>query len=227
MMWFITQVRRQSMRGMLRMVLPLFNSDQNLKSCSSLAPAKAARPSTTNLSNDSSNSLVVAGIGGGSEGLPPGARSRESCLMVMVVQEGMLARCPANQPMVPDFSWGFHENLLSGTRSRVLRVLAISRSNSGRSAALRDISSSCNYSPFLQDANKRRGGKCIRMKSESQISNHRGSQRSQCSHIQNFLVPFSNSLLFACIRGLMVSGSALSSVTISGKKVLVVACYLL
>src|SRR5947209_16988109 len=39
----------------------------------------------------------------------PGAR--ESCLMVMVVQEGMLARCPANQPMVPDFSWGFHENM--------------------------------------------------------------------------------------------------------------------
>src|SRR5579864_2423913 len=65
--------------------------------------------------------------------------------MVITGQLGILATCPASQPIVPDFSWGFQPSFSSGTRSSVLRVLAISRSNSGSSASLSPMGSSAEF----------------------------------------------------------------------------------
>src|SRR5580704_2160509 len=116
----------QAMRGMEKTVAPLLRNDQVLARSASLASARAARAAATFLSNNSSNSLRDLGTGGGVNGLPPGDMSNESCFMVSTVHATRFAKCPANQPMLPDFSCGFQENLSSGTRSRVLRVLAIS-----------------------------------------------------------------------------------------------------
>src|SRR5208282_150499 len=124
---------------MEKMVAPLLRNDQFLAKSVSLAPASAARAATTFLSNNSNNSLRDLGTGGGVNGLPPGDMSKESCLMVSRVHPTRLARWPASQPMLPDFSCGFQENFSSGTRSRVLRVLAISWPKSKRSDWLSDI----------------------------------------------------------------------------------------
>src|ERR1700720_3051636 len=104
------------MRGMENMVTPFLRNDQGLSSSTSLAPAKAARASETFLSNSSSNCLLDLGRGGGTKGLPPGDRSNESFLMVSTAHPGILARWPASQIMLPDFSCGFQVNLASGTR---------------------------------------------------------------------------------------------------------------
>src|SRR5947208_10456094 len=50
--------------------------------------------------------------------------------MVIGSQPTIVATWLASQPTVPDFSCGFQFHLSSGTRSRVLRVLCISWSNS-------------------------------------------------------------------------------------------------
>src|ERR1700722_5001934 len=91
-----------------------------------IGSSEDARAAATFLSNSSDNSARDRGTGGGVKGLPPGDISNESCSIVSTAHPTRLARCPASQPMLPDFSCGFHENFSSGTRSRVLRVLAIS-----------------------------------------------------------------------------------------------------
>src|SRR5438874_13348226 len=68
--------------------------------------------------------------------------SNSSRSKVIGVQLGMFDRCVASPPSVIDFSCGFQLNLSSGTRSRVLRVLAISCSNSGKIILLIDIGTS-------------------------------------------------------------------------------------
>src|SRR5437588_1278638 len=68
--------------------------------------------------------------------------SNSSRSKVIAVQLGMLERCVASPPSVIDFSCGFQLNLSSGTRSNVLRVFAISCSNSGRIILLIDIKTS-------------------------------------------------------------------------------------
>src|SRR6478735_12262948 len=126
MLWFMTHVRRQTALGMVNKTLPLSFKDHGLASSASETPAMAARASFTYLSKRSSISLVVLGGGGCSIFLPPGDISSSSCWMVMLAHDGMSARCDASQIMLPDLSCGFQENFASGTRSRVLRVLAIS-----------------------------------------------------------------------------------------------------
>src|SRR5260370_5297578 len=59
-------------------------------------------------------------------GAPGGAKSNSSCSKVFLVQLGMLAKCVARPPSEVDFTCGFHASLSSGTRSKVLRVFAIS-----------------------------------------------------------------------------------------------------
>src|SRR5579872_2219284 len=115
-------MRRHVIRGMENTVAPLLRNDQFLLSSASLAAARAWRAAATFLSNSSNNSFRDLGTGGGVKGLPPGDMSNESCLMVSVVHPIRFARWPASQPMLPDFSCGFHANFSSGTRSRVLRV---------------------------------------------------------------------------------------------------------
>src|SRR5947209_7463392 len=117
MVWFITQVRRHAILGMVRSTWPLLSNDQFFMRCSSFAEATAARASLTSLSNPARSSLEVLGAGGMAICTPFGAMSSESSLMVMLAQDGMLARCPASHAMDPDFSCGFQENLASGTRS--------------------------------------------------------------------------------------------------------------
>src|SRR6185369_12753211 len=56
-----------------------------------------------------------------------------------MAQVGILPRCVANPPIAVDFSCGFQSALSCGTRSSVLRVFAISLSNSGNSDSLSDI----------------------------------------------------------------------------------------
>src|SRR5579862_4303574 len=114
------------MRGIENIVAPLLRNDQALSRSASLAAARAARASATFLSNPSSSSLLDLGTGGGTNGLPPGDMSNESFLMVSTAQPAMLAKWAASQIMLPDFSCGFQLNFASGTRSKVLRVLAIS-----------------------------------------------------------------------------------------------------
>src|SRR5258705_2537242 len=56
-----------------------------------------------------------------------------------MAQVGMLLKCVANPPIAVDFSCGFQSDLSSGTRSSVLRVFAISLSNSGNNDSLSAI----------------------------------------------------------------------------------------
>src|SRR5580692_4788972 len=139
MPWFITHVRRHSTRGMLMIVAPLLSSDQFLCISASLAFVSNARAADTFLSNFASSSLVVLGGGGGVGATPLGAMSSDSCCSVYTAHSGTSARWFASQPIVPDLSCGFQENLAVGTRSSVLRVLAISASNSGSSASFNAI----------------------------------------------------------------------------------------
>src|SRR5215472_3278913 len=89
-------------------------------SCSSVRLAKAWRAVCTRWSKNSSNSAVVAASAG-----------REPCLvMATEAPTGSAATWLANRPRVIDFSEGFQVNRSSGTRSRILRVAAISSSNS-------------------------------------------------------------------------------------------------
>src|SRR5947209_3859245 len=97
------------------------------------------------LVNASSRALRVVGGEAWGAGAPFGATSSESWLMVMTGQLGIFATCPASHPIVPDFSWGFQPSFSSGTRSSVLRVLAISRSNSGSNASLSAMGSSVEF----------------------------------------------------------------------------------
>src|SRR5262245_66528019 len=57
----------------------------------------------------------------------------------MVYQPGMVPTWLASQPSVPDFSCGFQFHFSLGMRSRTLRVLAISWSNSGSRDCAMDI----------------------------------------------------------------------------------------
>src|SRR5258708_17597036 len=98
---------------------------------SSLAPASVARASVTFLSKAASKSAVDFACSSRKGGAPGGAISSSSFSKVCEVQLGMLARCVARPPNELDFSWGFHSNFLSGTRSSVRRVFAISCLNSG------------------------------------------------------------------------------------------------
>src|SRR5208337_1686868 len=139
MLWFITQVRRQALRGIEKITVPLLRNDQGCCRSASLVEASAARASATFLSKACSNSWRFFGSGGGWNGLPSGHMSNESLLMVSTTHPGMFAKWPASQIMLPDFSWGFQESFSSGTRSRVLRVLAISWPKSKRSDWLSDI----------------------------------------------------------------------------------------
>src|SRR5271170_4896732 len=68
--------------------------------------------------------------------------------IVIVIHPGMVAKCEASQPTVPDFSCGFQPHLSSGTRSSTLRVLAISWSNSGSIDCPMVMSSSNTESKF-------------------------------------------------------------------------------
>src|SRR6202050_3710219 len=160
MPWFITHVRRHSMRGMAMIVAPLLSNDQFLCSSASLAFVSNARAADTFLSNLASSSLVVLGGGGGVGATPLGAMSSDSCCSVYAAHSGTSARWFASQPIVPDLSCGFQENLAVGTRSSVLRVLAISASNSGSRASF----SAINPPKWLGH----NAGKCRRRKSESQ-----------------------------------------------------------
>src|SRR5580704_7961948 len=92
MPWFITHVRRHSIRGMLMIVAPLLSSDQFLCISASLAFVSNARAADTFLSNFASNSLVVLGGGGGVGATPLGAMSSDSCCRVYTAHSGTSAR---------------------------------------------------------------------------------------------------------------------------------------
>jgi len=70
----------------------------------------------------SASSAFVAAL----NGLSLGLNSSLSCLSVTTVHPAISATWLARRPKVIDFSCGFHENLSSGTRSSIARVLAIS-----------------------------------------------------------------------------------------------------
>src|SRR6266496_2241939 len=70
----------------------------------------------------------------------------------------MVATWLASQPMVPDFSCGFQFHLSSGTRSRVLRVLCISWSNSGNIDCPMVITASLAKSEFASSDTRRTKG---------------------------------------------------------------------
>src|SRR5712692_253494 len=153
MLWFITKLRRTAMRGSVKTDFPPNSSDQDFNRSASLALAMAARAAATFLSNASRTSFRDFAGAIGATATPCGARSRESLSRVEFTQMGRFARCVANQPIVPDLSWGFQPSLSSGTRSRVFRVLAISWSNSGNSASFRPMQSSLadGFEPILPE----------------------------------------------------------------------------
>src|ERR1017187_9002620 len=62
----------------------------------------------------------------------------------------MVAMCTARAPISNDFGCGLKLNLSAGIRTRHLRVVAISRSNSGSSASLIFIMSSKGDSLFIR-----------------------------------------------------------------------------
>src|SRR5215208_3056867 len=57
--------------------------------------------------------------------------SNSVCVSTGVVHPGIIATSCARCPIGNDFACGLHSMRSSGTRSRILRVVAISRSNSG------------------------------------------------------------------------------------------------
>ena len=123
----MTKLRSTATLGNENSTVPLLNSVHGFISSASLAPAIAARASAHVLSNVATSSAVLAGVGGGSIGLPPGDMSASSsCATVRVPHDGRLARWPASQIIEPDFGCGFQSNLSSGTRSSVLRTPAAS-----------------------------------------------------------------------------------------------------
>src|SRR5689334_16036010 len=136
MQWFMTNERMHAIRGMVNSGAPVFSNDHCAISASSLAPASAARADDTLLSNRVNNSdcdVTGSSLYGGA---PAGAISNESFVTTSVSQPVMLAICVASSPIAHDFGCGFQRSLLSGTRSSVFRVLAISWSNSGRSKSV-------------------------------------------------------------------------------------------
>src|SRR5882762_8898327 len=79
-------------------------------------------------------------------------------------QSTMVATWIASQPTVPDLSCGFQFHFSSGQRSKVLRVLCISWSNSGSSDCLMVITASLAKFEIAApeyEANKRRTVKNI------------------------------------------------------------------
>src|SRR5262244_2950887 len=108
------------------MFLPVISSDHLPCQFSSLAATNAARADATFLSKASSSSAVDFVSSRRYGGAPGGAISNSSRSNVWAVQLGMFARWVDRPPRLIDLSWGFQLNLSSGTRSRVLRVFAIS-----------------------------------------------------------------------------------------------------
>ena len=115
-----------AVRGSVKIVLPPISRDHPPCQFSSVAPSRAARAEATFLSNAVSRSAVDFASSKRYGGCPGGAISSSSASKVFLVQLGIFARCVARPPSDDDFSCGFHVNFASGTRSRVLRVLAIS-----------------------------------------------------------------------------------------------------
>src|SRR5579872_3628181 len=135
-MWFMTMPRRTVMRGIVKIGVPAFSRDHDCINCSSLAPASAARPAATLLSKNSRFCCREAATAGRSVRPSAGAISNEFLLTMSAAQPDSSARCPARRPSGIDLSCGFQRSLSSGILSRVLRVLAISRSNSGNKKSL-------------------------------------------------------------------------------------------
>ena len=138
----MTKPRSTAIFGSVIRIVPSFSNDHGFSRSASLAPAIAARASAACRSKVATSSAVSAGVGGGAIGLPPGAMSSSSRLMVIGAQEGRFARWPASQIIVPDFGCGRQSNLSAGTRSSVLRAPAISWSNSGSRLSPMAMSSS-------------------------------------------------------------------------------------
>src|SRR5574341_56864 len=125
------------------------------------------------LSNNSSTALSVGSdshLGGGA---PGGAMSSSSSFSAFTPQPGNSAHSVASRPNGMDFSCGFHENLASGTRSRVLRVAAISSSNSRSS----DCAIVMDFAPPLGLVGHRKDVLALyaRYASPNRISNSRSS----------------------------------------------------
>src|SRR5580700_7971663 len=106
MMWFITKVRTQAIRGIVKTVFPAAISDQGFRNTSSLAPAMAARALATLLSNFSSNCLVDAARSSLYGGAPGGEISNESLLIVSAAHPVMFAMWAASEIILNDLGCG-------------------------------------------------------------------------------------------------------------------------
>src|SRR5262249_32638730 len=125
-MWLRIMLRKTATRGMVKITLPPDSSDHGVIKFWSLAAAMAER---------ASGRFFVKKVGVWAwvfcsdwriAGPPTGATSSCGVSTVILAQRGIWAMCEAKFPMLIDFVCGFQSHLSSGTRSIVLRALAIS-----------------------------------------------------------------------------------------------------